>query len=137
MPRALLLYLIFAENLPQEKFHLRTQHSVLLGYWTSELGGLNQVVHLWQYGEFVPDTLPGLTVPCAESYSHRAAVRARLGADAEWQQEYFQQILPWLQHQDNLTLERWPGSDWQIITLSITLVCQSQSRRRKMEELTS
>jgi len=75
--------------LSKEKFHLRTQHSVLLGYWTTELGGLNQVVHLWQY----------------ESYSHRADIRARLGGDQEWQQEYFQKILPWLQHQDNLTLE--------------------------------
>jgi len=75
--------------LSKEKFHLRTQHSVLLGYWTTELGGLNQVVHLWQY----------------ESYSHRAEIRARLGGDQEWQQEYFQRILPWLQHQDNLTLE--------------------------------
>ena len=46
----------------------------------------------------------------AESYSHRAGVRARLGGDAAWQEEYFQQILPWLQHQDNLTLERWPQS---------------------------
>merc|ERR1711892_1621066 len=52
-------------ELSKEKFHLRTQHSVLLGYWTSELGGLNQVVHIWQY----------------DSFSHRARVRATLGAD--------------------------------------------------------
>ena len=36
--------------LSKDKFHLRTSHSVLLGYWTTELGGLNQVVHLWEYG---------------------------------------------------------------------------------------
>jgi len=77
--------------LSKEKFHLRTQHSVLLGYWTTELGGLNQVVHLWQY----------------DSYAHRAGVRAKLGGDPEWQSEYFQKILPWLHHQDNLTLERY------------------------------
>ena len=29
--------------LSKEKFHLRTEHSKLLGYWTVELGGLNQV----------------------------------------------------------------------------------------------
>ena len=46
------IYIIFAETLLKEKFHLRTQHSVLLGYWTTELGGLNQVVHLWQYGQY-------------------------------------------------------------------------------------
>lgn len=75
--------------LSRDKFHLRTVHSKLLGYWTTELGGLNQVVHLWQY----------------DSYSHRARVRATLAKDQEWQTEYFQKILPWLQHQDNLTLE--------------------------------
>ena len=39
--------------LTKEKFHLRTQHSVLLGYWTAELGGLNQVVHIWYYGKVI------------------------------------------------------------------------------------
>merc|ERR1712080_65163 len=76
-------------NLSKEKFHLRTGHSKLLGYWTVELGGLNQVTHIWEY----------------ESYSHRAGVRAKLAADPQWQKEYFQKILPWLQHQDNIGLE--------------------------------
>merc|ERR1719244_1462287 len=75
-------------ELSKEKFHLRTQHSVLLGYWTTELGGLNQVVHVWQY----------------DSLSHRAKVRATLGADPVWQADYFQKILPWLQFQDNMTV---------------------------------
>ena len=30
--------------LTQENIHLRTQHSPLIGYWTTELGGINQVV---------------------------------------------------------------------------------------------
>ena len=38
-------------TLTAEKFHLRTTHSVLHGYWTVELGGVNQVVHLWEYGK--------------------------------------------------------------------------------------
>lgn len=37
--------------LTAEKFHLRTSHSILHGYWTVELGGVNQVVHLWEYGK--------------------------------------------------------------------------------------
>ena len=37
-------------TLTAEKFHLRTSHSILHGYWTVELGGVNQVVHLWEYG---------------------------------------------------------------------------------------
>ena len=38
-------------TLTAEKFHLRTTHSILHGYWTVELGGVNQVVHLWEYGK--------------------------------------------------------------------------------------
>ena len=30
--------------------HLRTAHSRLIGYWTVELGGLNEVMHIWEYG---------------------------------------------------------------------------------------
>merc|ERR1712223_1609010 len=55
--------------LSKDKFHLRTEHSKLLGYWTVELGGLNQVTHLWEY----------------DSYSHRAGVRAKLGGHQQWQ----------------------------------------------------
>jgi hypothetical protein len=38
-------------NLTSEEFHLRTSQSKLIGYWTSELGGLNEVVHIWEYGK--------------------------------------------------------------------------------------
>jgi hypothetical protein len=37
-------------SLTQEHLHLRTAHSKLLGYWTSELGGLNEIFHIWEYG---------------------------------------------------------------------------------------
>ena len=40
-------------QLTTEEFHLRTAHSKLLGYWTTELGGLNEVVHLWEYGQLI------------------------------------------------------------------------------------
>ena len=30
--------------------HLRTAHSRLIGYWTAELGALNEVMHIWEYG---------------------------------------------------------------------------------------
>ena len=38
-------------DLTFEKFHIRTQFSKLHGYWTAELGGINQVVHIWEYGK--------------------------------------------------------------------------------------
>lgn len=41
-------------NLTTEEFHLRTSQSKLIGYWTSELGGLNEVVHIWEYGTLFP-----------------------------------------------------------------------------------
>ncbi|XP_043202345.1 protein NipSnap homolog 3A-like isoform X2 [Amphibalanus amphitrite] len=70
-------------------FHLRTQQSPVLGYWTSELGGLHQVVHLWPY----------------ESLSHRASVRAALASDTTWLQEYVGPVLnPAVLGQDNLLM---------------------------------
>ncbi len=38
-------------KLTNEKIHLRTAHSELIGYWSVEYGGLNQVFHIWKYGE--------------------------------------------------------------------------------------
>lgn len=40
-------------KLTNEKIHLRTAHSQLIGYWSVEYGGLNQVFHIWKYGEKV------------------------------------------------------------------------------------
>lgn len=37
-------------KLSNEQLHMRTAKSKLIGYWTTELGGLNEVVHLWEYG---------------------------------------------------------------------------------------
>merc|ERR1719327_1342870 len=102
--------------LSKDKFHLRTEHSKLLGYWTVELGGLNQVTHLWEY----------------DSYSHRAGVRAKLGGHQQWQEEYFQKILPLLQHQDNMAFrsllptlrttwsKRWTAPSWAV-SLALSL----------------
>ena len=30
--------------------HLRCTHSRLLGYWVSELGGIADICHIWEYG---------------------------------------------------------------------------------------
>jgi hypothetical protein len=60
----------------------------LLGYWTSELGALNQVVHLWEYAD-----------PAA-----RAAARAGLARDARWVREYLPVSTPLLLAQENVLL---------------------------------
>lgn len=40
-------------KLTNEKIHLRTAHSELIGYWSVEYGGLNQVFHIWKYGKHI------------------------------------------------------------------------------------
>ncbi|WP_142781771.1 NIPSNAP family protein [Agrobacterium sp. T29] len=42
----------------------------LVGFWTSEIGPLNQVIHIWQY----------------DSMQDREDRRARMYADPEWQE---------------------------------------------------
>ena len=49
-------------------FEIRSKHSKCLGYWTSEIGDLNQVVHLWEYADF----------------AHRTQTRAALAEDQVW-----------------------------------------------------
>ncbi|KAM9741154.1 protein NipSnap homolog 3A [Menidia menidia] len=72
-------------QLTNQKIHLRTAHSKLIGYWSVEYGGLNQVFHIWQY----------------DSYAQRASVRAALAQDPTWTQEYLSQALPMLTSQTN------------------------------------
>ncbi|KAM9357206.1 protein NipSnap homolog 3A isoform 2-T2 [Symphorus nematophorus] len=72
-------------KLTNEKIHLRTAHSELIGYWSVEYGGLNKVFHIWKY----------------DSYSQRAAVRAALSQDPSWLSDYISQALPMLTSQDN------------------------------------
>jgi len=75
-------------NLTSEQIHLRTAQSKLVGYWTAELGGLNQVVHIWEY----------------DSLEHRAQVRTNLAGDKEWIERYFSKILPMMSSQENSVL---------------------------------
>ncbi|XP_078608438.1 protein NipSnap homolog 3B-like [Branchiostoma floridae x Branchiostoma japonicum] len=35
----------------EEKVHLRKEMSKMVGFWTVDLGGLNQVVNMWEYGK--------------------------------------------------------------------------------------
>lgn len=64
-----------------------TRFAKLLGCYTTESGTLNAVVFLWAY----------------DDYGHRAAQRARLAADAQWQ-AFVPQILPYLVKQDSVFL---------------------------------
>nr|XP_057920059.1 protein NipSnap homolog 3A [Doryrhamphus excisus] len=72
-------------KLTNDKIHLRTAHSELIGYWCVEYGGLNQVFHVWKY----------------DSFSQRAAVRSALAQDPCWMSEYISKAIPMLASQDN------------------------------------
>uniref|UniRef100_A0A671TZZ9 Nipsnap homolog 3A (C. elegans) n=1 Tax=Sparus aurata TaxID=8175 RepID=A0A671TZZ9_SPAAU len=72
-------------KLTNEKIHLRTAHSELIGYWSIEYGGLNRVFHIWKY----------------DSFSQRAGVRAALAQNPSWISEYISKAIPMLTSQDN------------------------------------
>jgi hypothetical protein len=59
----------------------------MLGFYTSDVGTLNQVVHLWGY----------------ESYEDRGARRARLAADAGWT-GFVPKVLPMIRDMENRIL---------------------------------
>ncbi|XP_038660142.1 protein NipSnap homolog 3A isoform X3 [Scyliorhinus canicula] len=40
------------KKLTSDNIHLRTAHSQLIGYWSVEIGCLNEVFHLWKYGVY-------------------------------------------------------------------------------------
>ena len=59
----------------------------LVGYFTSEIGTLNQVVHIWAY----------------ESLAHREECRARLASDPAWQ-EYIRDVPKTMLNMENRIL---------------------------------
>ncbi len=101
-------------GLTVEEFHLRTSQSKLVGYWTSELGGLNQTFHIWEYGilwdvNILPEIIKEWLQ--IDDLEHRAQVRARLATDTAWNQRYFSKILPWMSSQQNCVSHVIPGID--------------------------
>ncbi|MCB1744839.1 MAG: NIPSNAP family protein [Gammaproteobacteria bacterium] len=61
----------------------------LEGYWMTEIGPLNQVMHLWSY----------------ESFDERIRLRTELGKNRRWREEYLPLIRPHLLRQDIRLLE--------------------------------
>jgi hypothetical protein len=60
----------------------------LVGYWTTELGPLSQVLHMWEYADLAA----------------RAEARAGLAKDERWRTEYIPRTAPLLQGQENVIL---------------------------------
>jgi hypothetical protein len=62
----------------------KDDYGKLEGYWSSEIGPLNQVMHLWSYSDF----------------AERARLRAELAKNPRWTSEYTPLIYPLLMRQD-------------------------------------
>lgn len=85
----------FAEymKLTHEYIHLKPDtNSVLNGFWTSEIGGLNEVTHIWEY----------------DSYAQRAQARKALFQNETWVNNYVKKFLKLLVKQDNLVMNAAP-----------------------------
>ncbi|XP_038660141.1 protein NipSnap homolog 3A isoform X2 [Scyliorhinus canicula] len=85
------------KKLTSDNIHLRTAHSQLIGYWSVEIGCLNEVFHLWKY----------------DNYKQRLAVREALENDKEWQQNYISKMLPLLRDQTSEIVYMVP---WTVLT---------------------
>ena len=68
-----------------------TRYAHLRGCWTKESGTLNSIVFCWEY----------------DDYAHRAAQRAKLAADPQWQ-AFTPKILPYLVHQESVFMTSAP-----------------------------
>jgi len=62
----------------------KDEYGKLEGYWSTEIGPLNQVMHLWSY----------------DDYEERAKLRAELSKNPRWTGEYLPLIRPLLLRQD-------------------------------------
>ncbi len=62
----------------------KNDYGKLEGYWFTEIGPLNQVLHLWSYGDF----------------NERARLRGELSKNSRWNSEYLPLIRPLLIRQE-------------------------------------
>lgn len=66
----------------------RKPHNNLVGFWFTEFGGLNQVVHIWSY----------------TSLDQRAALRAELMQNPRWATDFLPLAMPMLDRMTSVIL---------------------------------
>jgi hypothetical protein len=66
----------------------RKPHNNLVGFWFTEFGELNQVVHIWQY----------------DSLAHRAQLRAELMQNPKWATDFLPIAMPMLDRMSSVIL---------------------------------
>jgi hypothetical protein len=67
---------------------VRKAHNNLVGFWFTEFGTLNQVVHIWKY----------------DSLEHRTALRAELMRNPQWANEFLPKAMAMLDRMDSVLL---------------------------------
>ncbi|XP_030831216.1 protein NipSnap homolog 3A [Strongylocentrotus purpuratus] len=72
-------------KLTNENMAPRLAHNKLIGYWATDIGGLNEVFHIWEY----------------DCFAHRTAVRAALAKDKVWHASYFSEAVQMIDAQEN------------------------------------
>lgn len=65
-----------------------SRYAKLIGYWYTEIGELNQLIHIWAY----------------ESLDDRSKKRAALYQDPDWQANFLPQATGMLEKQENKIL---------------------------------
>ena len=93
------IYTFYPGKLPEylklyteEGMAIQTRYlPAMVGYYTSEIGTLNLLIHMWAY----------------EDLKQRSELRAKMQADPAWQ-AYLQKIRPMIQHQESRILNPAP-----------------------------
>ena len=85
----------------------------LEGYWMTEIGPLNQVLHMWSY----------------DSFEERARLRAELAKNPRWTGEYVPLIRPLLIRQD-VRLMNAVGRRWRRPRPAMSMNCATTAASR-------
>ncbi|PAA86775.1 hypothetical protein BOX15_Mlig029531g6 [Macrostomum lignano] len=127
-------YRIAAQDLPrmrslvQEVFRVRVRHSRIVGYWSAELGSLNQVFHIWEY----------------DSLTARKAIRDALTLDQDWNNKFLKLALPAFEKQDNCVAKSllgdiksvWNDQDfYKVLAVNYQGLAQEDARKRFLKSV--
>jgi len=77
-------------QLTSKFINTRIKYGPLLGYWSTEIGGVCQVVQLWKY----------------TNLDHRYSIRLAMREDREWQGEYMPKLRTMVISQDNFVMNK-------------------------------
>jgi hypothetical protein len=75
----------------------RAPQNNLVGFWFTEFGALNQVVHLWSY----------------ESLEQRTRIRSELMQNPRWANDFLSKAMPMLDRMQSVVLNSAPFSPLQ------------------------